>query len=70
MSVTAQNLKPGTKVTYYNHPDSEPEIGIVKRLNPNSPNTVFIVYHWADDEKKYADFTAASTSFRNLKLGW
>lgn len=64
-------LKRGDKVTYV--PDfGEPEEGIVKRVDEDNPDFVFVVYKWdpKDTETSWEDYTAQRTPIVDLEEGW
>lgn len=48
---------------------SEMENGVVKRMN-NDGTAAFVVYNCNGEWDKIDNYTAASTSLTDLKLGW
>lgn len=61
-------MKIGDKVTYT--PEyGEKEIGVVKSFN-DSGSIAFVVYKCNNNWDHYMDYTGASTSILDLKMGW
>lgn len=60
-------IRKGLKVTYVT-PFKE-ENGVVKRVCEED-DAAFVVYHCNNDWNNYENYTAAKTSFKDLKLGW
>ena len=62
-------LKVGDKVTYVTQ-HSPPEIGIVKIVPEERPDSVWVVYNCGGNWERMNDYTSCMTHVRDLVLGW
>lgn len=61
-------MEVGDKVTY--NPGYKSEIGIIKEVPEDVPDSVRVVFHCNDDWENYKEYTSQLTELKHLTLGW